>query len=259
MSARLTVAEVGPGVHRFGDGIVNAYALSDGDEVTLVDAGFPRSMDALVDALGRAGHQPADVTTVLITHGHIDHMGTARRWQRDHAARVHAHPDELARLQGRRAGGRPAGLALAALPSLWRRHTWRFLLHGLRHGLLRPDWLEEIEVTNDDEQLDVPGRPRAIATPGHTEGHLAFHLPDAGMVLTGDALTTVNVLSGERGPQVEALTVDRAAADRSLERVAALDVEVLLPGHGEPWRGPAHVAVDAARRRGAGATHSRHA
>ena len=247
--SRLDHDQVATGVHRFGDGIVNAYALVDGDEVTLVDALFPRAFDDLVEALDRIGHTPADVSSVLVTHGHIDHMGTAERWRRDHAIPIRAHPDEVPRLQGRRPGGRPFGMTLATLPSLWRPHTWRFLAHGLRHGFLRPEWLGEVTPLQDREHLDVPGGPVVVATPGHTEGHVAFHLPDDGAVLSGDALTTVNVLSGQVGPQVEALTADLEQARTSLDRLAALDASLLLPGHGDPFRGSPADAVEQARRR----------
>lgn len=242
------VEPVADGVHRISDGIVNCYALVDDGEVTLVDALFPASFDALVAALARIGRRPSDVTAVLITHGHIDHIGVADRLRREHAARIRAHPDEFDRLQGRRASGRPAGLTLGVLPNLWRPFTWRFLAHSLRSGFLRPDWIREVTPATDGEELPVPGRPRAVLTPGHTRGHLAFHLPDRGATLTGDALTTVNVLTGGTGPQLEALTEDPEAAHRSLDRFTELDGDLLLPGHGDPWRGDPREAVAHARR-----------
>ena len=59
-----------------------------------------------------------------------------------------------------------------------------------------PSW-----TTFTDGDLDVPGGPRVIPTPGHSPGHVAFHLPDRGVLIAGDALCTYNALTGARGPQ----------------------------------------------------------
>lgn len=130
----MDVETIAEGIHRFRDGIVNSYALVEGGVVTLVDALFPRSFPSLVHALERIGHTPADVAAVLITHGHIDHIGVAERMRRHHGATLSAHPEEFERLRGERASGTPAGLTLGLLPNIWRPHTWRFLAHALRCG-----------------------------------------------------------------------------------------------------------------------------
>jgi glyoxylase-like metal-dependent hydrolase (beta-lactamase superfamily II) len=138
MEVDVEIETVADGVHPFGDGMVNCYAVVEGGDVTLVDAAYPTSMNAIVASLGRIGRSPADVTAVLVTHGHIDHIGVAERLRSEHGSEVHGHPDEHPTLQGRRASGRSLGLALGVLPNVWRRHTWRFLAHSLSHGFLRP-------------------------------------------------------------------------------------------------------------------------
>jgi glyoxylase-like metal-dependent hydrolase (beta-lactamase superfamily II) len=54
-------------------------------------------------------------------------------------------------------------------------------------------------------------------------------------LLAGDALCTLNVMNGARGPQIAPFTADRAQALDSLARLVGLDARFVLPGHGEPW------------------------
>src|SRR5205085_12405572 len=104
----------------------------------------------------------------------------------------------------------------------------------------------------DGEELDVPGRPRVIATPGHTHGHCSLLLPDRGVLLAGDAFVTYNPYTAASGPQIVsgAATADSDQALRSLDALADLDASVALTGHGEPWRGSLASAVEQARRAG---------
>lgn len=87
--------------------------------------------------------------------------------------------------------------------------------------------------------LDVPGRPVPVPTPGHTSGHTAFHLPDAGVLVTGDALVTGHPTSPWHGPQRldDVFHHDPAEAARAADLLAAFPADVLLPGHGPAARG----------------------
>jgi glyoxylase-like metal-dependent hydrolase (beta-lactamase superfamily II) len=104
----------------------------------------------------------------------------------------------------------------------------------------------------DGETLDVPGRPRAVFTPGHTYGHCALHLPDAGAVIAGDGIVTFDVYTQAAGPRIVAgaATASAATALDSLDRYRELDADLLLPGHGDPWRGSPAQAAEQARAAG---------
>jgi glyoxylase-like metal-dependent hydrolase (beta-lactamase superfamily II) len=96
----------------------------------------------------------------------------------------------------------------------------------------------------------VPGEPEIVRTPGHTHGHCALLLRDRGVLLAGDAVVTLDPYTVRRGPRLvaRAATVDSARNLRTLDAIAATGAEVVLCGHGDPWRDGAEALVDAARR-----------
>ena len=87
------------------------------------------------------------------------------------------------------------------LPYLRHPAVYRLFFVAGRLGAARTPNITEL-TTFTDGDLDVPGRPRIVPTPGHSPGHVAFHLPDRGVLIGGDALCTYNPLTGKRGPQL---------------------------------------------------------
>lgn len=240
---------VADGVHRCADGLVNWYVVEDGDELLLVDTGWPRSWSRVVAAVEQLGRAPGDLKSVLLTHGHGDHLGAAERVRREWGTPVRARTEEVPRVKGEGLSRSSFALVPGLLPHLWRPSAFGFVLHATAHGFLTPRWVQQVEPFAADDVLDVPGRPRAVATPGHTEGHTSFLLEDRGVLLAGDALVTLDVLSREKGPRLlpRALTDDPPAARASLDALEHLGADLLLPGHGDPWRGTPAEAVRQAR------------
>lgn len=216
------------GLHRVGSDIVACYLVDDGDGVTLVDAGMPGQWRELVAELAAMGRGLEDLRAVLLTHGDEDHIGFAERLRRDHGVPVLVHRDDAARARGE---GKPS-----AGWGRWRLGpTLGFLAFAARRGGLRTPHLTEVRTFEAGETLDVPGAPRVIAMPGHSPGSVAFHFPRARALMVGDALTTRHVLTGVEGPAPAPFSdePDRAAA--SLDALAGLESDWVLPGHGAPW------------------------
>jgi glyoxylase-like metal-dependent hydrolase (beta-lactamase superfamily II) len=105
----------------------------------------------------------------------------------------------------------------------------------------------------DGDVLDVPGRPVVVATPGHTDGHVALHLSERDAVVAGDALVTLDPYTARTGPRIVAgaATADSGRALASLDALEATRATWVLPGHGEPWAGGVGRAVALAREAGA--------
>lgn len=248
----ITVTEVADGVHLVHHQLVNWVLLSGPDGVTVIDTGYPGLHDEVVASIRRIGHEPADVAAILLTHAHIDHTGGAERLSDVTGAPVLAHPLELAHARGEEHHAlSPAGL----VANLWRPRVLPWTVAALRVGVARAPGVPRAEAFSAEAPLDVPGRPVPVGTPGHTPGHTVFHLPEHGVVVTGDALVTGHPTTAVTGPQLlpPMFDHDRAGAVAALRTIGSLGGAVVLPGHGPAHRGDVRRAAElAAARAGAG-------
>ena len=240
--------QVAEGLHRLTGGVVNFYLIEDGGKLTLVDAGAPGDWDLFVRALSTLGRPPEALDTVLLTHAHSDHTGFAERARTSAAASVWIHrADERVARTGA-VGENEAGYGRY----LFRVEAYRTLFGLMRRNGLKILPIHEVSTFEDGEVLEVPGRPRVVHTPGHTEGMSCLLLEERRVLFTGDALSTRNPLTGRIGPQIapDGLNRDSEQALRSLDAIAALPADLLLPGHGEPWPGGVGEAVRRAKAAG---------
>ena len=245
-------SEPAPGVTRLGDASVNFYLVETMDGLVLVDAGLPGHLPRLEAHLDRSGRSLRDIRALLLTHAHPDHIGAATAVQQAGAqVWVHEH-DASALAAGPRAAMRDAKPERSLLPYLLRRPaSLGTIAHVARLGAFGAPPIagaRTIDADGDGTLPGVPGNPIAITLPGHTAGSVGYLFADRGLLFTGDALVTYDGITGHRGPGVlsRAFTHDSERALATLARLEALDAELLLPGHGEPFEGsPADAAAQA--------------
>ena len=245
--------EIAPGVYcmEVGKGISrsNVYFVRSGASWVLIDAASAncgRLIRKTAESLFGANTRPA---SILLTHDHPDHAGSALELARMWGCPVYVHPDEL---------------PLAAVGDLSTVEKYanpldRWIILPLLRAMPRR-WVESMlskaslkDVAQGfDPGAAVPSLPdwECIPTPGHTPGHVAFFRTSDRFLITGDAIVTVDLNSfwgfllwGLRinkqrvsGPPWYS-TWNRRAAKESVATLAGLEPRVLASGHGVPMTG----------------------
>jgi glyoxylase-like metal-dependent hydrolase (beta-lactamase superfamily II) len=242
------VEQVAPGIWRAGTRYVNWYVVDGGaDGLTVIDAGFPRYSDHLDASLQKMGRARKDVRAVVLTHGHIDHIGMAATLAKS-GATVHLHPAD-ATLAARPKKNKPE----KTLPYLLFPATVAFVAHAIRSGATKPDEMPASVPLVDGGTANVPGQPLVRHVPGHTEGSCVLEFQEHGVTFVGDLLCTVEPRLGRRDdPQLQSRGSNRNSGQalHSLEKLVGIESRVVLPGHGMPWNDGIAAAVETARRIG---------
>jgi glyoxylase-like metal-dependent hydrolase (beta-lactamase superfamily II) len=226
--------EVADGVLHVRTLMVNVYIVRAGGSWTLVDAGL-RGYAETIRSAARPFVGPLAPATIVLTHGHFDHVGSLEALLGVWPSPVYAHRLERPYLSGHSSYPPPDPLvgrgSMALLSRLYPR------------GPI--DVRGRLEALPEDGS--VPGLPgwRWIHTPGHTAGHISLFRERDRTLIAGDAVVTTKqesalaVASQRReihGPPAY-FTPDWGAAGESVGRLAALEPAVLATGHGEPLRG----------------------
>ncbi|WP_324666815.1 Beta lactamase like protein [Mycobacterium canetti] len=230
-------------VHLARGHAVNWVLVTDHTGVMLIDAGYPGDRQEVLASLRALGHEPGDVRAILLTHAHIDHLGSAIWFAREHGTPVYCHADEVG--HAKREYLEQASILDVALRS-WRPRTAAWGIQLLRRGGLTRSGIPTAQPLTTEVAAGLPGRPLAIFTPGHTSGHSSY-LVD-GVLASGDALITGHPMLRNRGPQLlpRVFNHHQQQCIHSLGALSLLETEVLAPGHGDLWCGPIRQASEEA-------------
>jgi glyoxylase-like metal-dependent hydrolase (beta-lactamase superfamily II) len=242
------VEKIAPGIWRAGTRYVNWYVVDGGaDGLTVIDAGFPRYADHLDGSLQQIGKARKDVRAVVLTHGHLDHIGMAATLAKS-GATVHLHPAD-ATLAAKPKTNKPE----KTLPYLLFPATVAFVAHAIRNGATKMPAMPASVPLVDGGTADVPGRPLVRHVPGHTDGSCVLEFAEHGVTFVGDLLCTIEPRLGRRDdPQLQSRGSNKNSnvAMQSLDKLAGIATKVMLPGHGNPWTDGIDAAVQTARRIG---------
>jgi glyoxylase-like metal-dependent hydrolase (beta-lactamase superfamily II) len=153
-----------------------------------------------------------------LTHGHVDHIGSAAALRESTGASVMAGAGDASYIRG-------GATMPPAVFEDWEIPIYERVSAGLPEAAAAVPVDREL---TDGDVLDFGGGAHVLAIPGHTEGSIAVHLPEHGVLFAGDTIANVgSVMLG-------VFNQDRARTIASFKRLAALDVQTACFGHGDP-------------------------
>lgn len=244
MTYELTYSEeIFPGIYRItlplpGDkpGPVSAY-LFVGEKTSLLDTGTAKASIKLQKAFLELGIHPEEIRQVIISHGHMDHYGSAR-WVVSASggkAKVFAHKSDSRRIEtGADVSGKTYHrfLRLMGVP-YWHRHGLR-ILQLIFGSMAKTCRVDRHFIENETIQIgDYEGR--IIFTPGHTKGSVCIFLENEGLLFSGDHILshiTPNALIMLKEGHDLPKRLSQKEFYESVEKIERLKPGMIYPAHG---------------------------
>jgi len=178
------------------------YVVSCGEGLVMIDCGAGKEPDVIVDNIREAGLDPGRLTTLVLTHCHVDHIGSASFFREKFRCTVVAHDLDADAVES----GDPSLTAARWYNSRLPKTTVDSRLTGE---------LETITCGSDEIHC--------LHTPGHTPGSISVYIDRQGKrILFGQDI---------HGPFNREFRSDIAQWRRSMEKLLALEADVLCEGH----------------------------
>jgi glyoxylase-like metal-dependent hydrolase (beta-lactamase superfamily II) len=210
------MAEILKGVHYVDGSNANSYLVEEADgTLTLVDATMRTDGKTVLEYVStRLMRKPSEVKTIILTHCHVDHVRGAAALRTVTGGRVAIHEKDAGYLSGEMKYPTPRGAG---------GFFFRTVSPLMRTTPVKPD-----QMLKEGDQI---GRFTVLHTPGHTPGSIALYDKGSKVLFVGD---TVRFRKGKLEGPPRQFTLDMAQVKASIDRLSALDFEVVLSGHGEP-------------------------
>ncbi len=205
--------------------------LHDETAVVLIDTGYPGQLPLLLAQMELAGVPLDRLTTILLTHQDLDHIGSLSALLEAAPQRIEvlANALEVPYIQGEKPLVKVTPEAIArAMASLPPEMTEQ-QRQAFQAALQNPSKARVDRTVEDGEELPYAGGVVVIDTPGHTPGHIClYHLPSK-TLLAADAL---QVRDGQLVRTPSEHDYDARQAAQSLRRLARYDIARVICYHG---------------------------
>lgn len=187
----------------------NAYLVEDMGKLILIDTGTPGNEKKITEEIQKTGHKLTDVSTIVLTHWHVDHVGSLKKMKELTNAKVAVHKADADFVAGKKPQPKSDNLLI------------RLYLAVVK--------AKPVDVDLILKDGDKVGRLIVIHTPGHSEGSIALLDSERKVLFVGDTLVTKN-----GAIKLPPLILDQAKERTSIEKLSTLNFDILLSGHGNP-------------------------
>ena len=198
-------------------GYVSSFIVESENGVILVDAGYPKKEKILWDFLSEKNIDPSEIRLIIITHGHMDHVGSLKYIKEKTGAPVLIHADE--------------GLLLAQGLSPGVRFTpkWLNKLLRMEKGAKVSPVTPDIMISDEFNLEEYGAKGKVILTPGHTSGSLTVII-EGKHAIVGDIAMKLPLLSKSYIPII---AEDVEQVFQSWQRIINEGVKTVYPAHGK--------------------------
>jgi len=221
------VKQITPNLHQLPLGATCVFLVME-ERITVIDAGRKGSSFRILEYLEHLGRSGEEISYIIPTHYHLDHIGGIAHLQQTSGARVAVYQSEA-----------PFVRRKLPLPSPFHNPALAFLMSPFLR-LSQPPYIEVDQCLADGDRLEALGGMEVIHTPGHTPGSISLYFKQHGILIVGDAL---EFRRGRLGLPSRLFTTDMAQAKESIRRLARLEFETLCFSHFPPLRTGASQAM----------------
>ena len=217
--------EIIEGIHRVDEASSNmahsnVYLTVNGDELMVIDTGTSGNAKKIVAYIQKIGRQPSEVTTIILTHYHMDHAGSVKDLKDLTHAKVAAGAEDAGFVDGTKPYPKPKNLLFRAVSSFIK--------------------TAPVEVDIALKDGDKIGNLKVIELPGHTPGSIALLDEQRRALFAGDTLRwDGSMVTG--APRQYAWDAEKEKA--SIGKIVQFDFDVMMPGHGEVLKADASKKV----------------
>ena len=196
------------------------------EKLTLIDTGLRGSSSKIVGFIHSLGRSVKEISLIIITHNHLDHIGGLPELRNLTTAKIAIHKADISE------GELPCPRVVQKLLHIPPFSIFRHLVYA------KPS---EIDIQLEGSEILSPlGDLKVIHTPGHTPGSISLFSPQKKLLIVGDALNSR--YKNVRLPP-KFVSTDLSQAIDSIKRIALLDFDILCFGHGRPLTKDASAKV----------------
>jgi len=199
-------------------GMVNSYLIETSTGHLLIDTAGSTARNKLLAELENSDCTPNSLKLILLTHGDFDHIGNAAYLRSSFGARIAMHRDDsgMAERGDMFVNRKKPNIIIKALLPI-------FSGFG-RSERFTPDILLSDGYGFSEYGLDA----KVVSLPGHSKGSIGI-LTGIGELFCGDLFENM------KGPTLNSLMDDSAAAKASIENLEGMKITTIYPGHGQPF------------------------